>query len=82
LNSTVSHTAKEEQASHDESREKKIVFWDTVNIVLKTTGVVAWFVILLFTVLEIKRYFNLDLIPGYNSAIDDVYNAVRNVISQ
>lgn len=65
----------------DESaQEKKLIMWETVNILFKTTGVITWFCIFLFTILEVKRYFNIDFIPGYNSALDDVYNAVRNVI--
>lgn len=88
MDSTATHITKENTAkSKAEPRvrpevEKKIIFWETVNIVFKTTGVITWFCILLLTLLELKRYFNFDLIPGYNSAIDDVYNAVREILVQ
>lgn len=60
---------------------RKYLFWENVTIIFKTTGMITWFVICLLALLEIKRYFNIDLIPGYDSAIDDVYGAVRGSIS-
>ena len=82
LNSFVSHktSSTKAEASDKKGSEKKLIFWETVNILAKTTGVITWFCILLLTLLEVKRYFNIDFIPGYNSAVDDVYNAVRNTI--
>ncbi len=61
--------------------DKKIIFWDNFNIIFKTTGMITWFCILILALLEIKRYFNIDLIPGYDSAIDDAYGAIRGSIS-
>ena len=81
MNTTVSHkVSSKSEASEKDEREKKLIFWETVNIVVKTTGAITWFLIFLITILEVKRYFNIDFIPGYNSAVDDVYNAVRAVI--
>ncbi|WP_417589468.1 hypothetical protein [Owenweeksia hongkongensis] len=82
MNSFVSHkvSTKAEASVEEGKSEKKLIFWETVNIVVKTTGVITWFCILLLTLLEVKRYFNIDFIPGYNSAVDDVYNAVRSII--
>ncbi len=81
MNTSATHSvSKKTEDIPRDNREKRIIFWETVNIVFKTTGVISWFCILLLTVLEIKRYFNIDVIPGYNSAVDDVYNAVRAVI--
>lgn len=77
----MSHkVSSKSEASEKDEREKKLIFWETVNIVVKTTGAITWFLIFLITILEVKRYFNIDFIPGYNSAVDDVYNAVRAVI--
>ena len=48
-------------------------------------GVIYLFVILfffLFLLLEIKRYYAIDLIPGYDSPIDDLYGAMKGVISE
>lgn len=77
----MSHkVSSKSEASEKDEHEKKLIFWETVNIIVKTTGAITWFFIFLITILEVKRYFNIDFIPGYNSAVDDVYNAVRAVI--
>lgn len=81
MNSSVSHKISTKvEAPEKEGQEKKLIFWETVNIIVKTTGAITWFCIFLLTILEVKRYFNIDFIPGYNSAVDDVYNAVRSII--
>lgn len=81
LDSTVPNkVSSKSQAPEKDVREKKLIFWETVNIIVKTTGAITWFLIFLLTILEVKRYFNIDFIPGYNSAVDDVYNTVRNTI--
>lgn len=65
-----------------DERVRKILFWENVSLIFKTTGMVTWFIICVLALLEIKRYFNIDLIPGYDSAIDDMYGAVRGTISE
>ncbi len=62
-------------------RVDKLLFWENVSIIFKTTGMITWFIICILALLEIKRYFNIDLIPGYDSAIDNMYGAVRGTIS-
>lgn len=49
---------------------------------LKTVGLFTWFVIFLLALLEIKRYYNIDLIPGYDSSVDDVYGMMRGTLSE
>jgi hypothetical protein len=53
-----------------------------LDFLFKATGLLAWFVVLVLALLEIKRYYNIDLIPGYNSAVDDVYGAARGTLSE
>lgn len=65
----------------DDSYRKKIVFWDGVSILLKTTGLVVWLMIFLLALLELKRYTHFDVIPGYDSAVDDVYGAIRGGVT-
>ncbi len=65
-----------------DERVRKILFWENVSLIFKTTGMITWFIICVMALLEIKRYFNLDLIPGYDSAIDDMYGAVRGTITE
>lgn len=60
-----------------EDEKRKIIFWDGIATFFKLTGMMVWFVIMLLTLLEIKRYFNIDLIPGYDSALDTAYEGIR-----
>lgn len=65
-----------------ENRRKSwLKTFDGVGIVLKSTAVGVWMVVLLLTLLEVKRYYNIDVIPGYDSPIDDAYGAVRGTLS-
>lgn len=41
----------------------------------------AWLGVFLFALLEIKRYYNIDVIPGYDSPVDDVYGMARGTLS-
>ncbi len=36
--------------------------------------------IALWALLEVKRYYNIDVIPGYDSPVDDAYGAARGTI--
>lgn len=51
------------------------------DFLFKSVGLIVWFVVLVLALLEIKRYYNIDLIPGYDSAVDDVYGAARGTLS-
>ena len=72
----IVYSSKAAPRKNDE--ERKIIFWDGVSTLFKLTGMIVWFLIMLLTLLEIKRFFNLDLFPGYDSAIDTVYNGIRS----
>lgn len=76
-----SSEAEKTKGSSNEAIRKKIIFWDGVSIVLKSTGLVVWLIIFLLALLELKRYTHMDIIPGYDSAVDDVYGAIRGTIT-
>ncbi len=65
-------------------RRKQIKFniWDNFLIVFKGSGLLIWIVIFFWTLLEVKQYYNIDVIPGYNSSVDDFYGAVKGTISE
>jgi hypothetical protein len=54
---------------------------ENLQILIKTLGILAWIFILVLTLMEIKRYYNIDLIPGYDSAFEKVYGSVRGGIT-
>lgn len=55
---------------------------DGLSVLIKSSGLIVWFVIFVLALLEIKRYYNIDIIPGYNSSLDDVYGAMRGSLSE
>ena len=55
---------------------------ENFQILLKTAGILTWLVIVILTLMEIKRYYNIDVIPGYNSSFEQVYGSVRGGITK
>ena len=55
---------------------------DGFSMIIKSSGLIIWFVIFVLALLEIKRYYNIDIIPGYDSSLDDVYGALRGTLSE
>ena len=47
-----------------------------VKIVIKFLGIMTWLVVLGMALLEVKHYYNIDVIPGVNTSIEDVYDFV------
>lgn len=47
-----------------------------VKIVIKFLGIVTWLIVLGMALLEVKHYYNIDVIPGVNTSIEDVYDFV------
>lgn len=82
LNPSRSDTPPKASQKMADEKMEKILFWENVSIIFKTTGMITWFIICVLALLEIKRYFNIDFIPGYDSALDDMYGAVRGTISE
>ncbi len=62
--------------------ERWAVVKENFQILLKTAGILTWLVILVLTLMEIKRYYNIDLIPGYDSNFEEVYGSVRGGITK
>lgn len=52
------------------------------SILFKSSGLIVWFVIFILALLELKRYYNIDIVPGYNSSLDDAYGAMRGGLSE
>lgn len=55
---------------------------DSFSFLFKSAGLIIWFAVFLLALLEIKRYYNIDLIPGYDSSVDDVYGFIRGKLSE
>lgn len=62
--------------------DKKLNVLGNVGVLIKSSGLFVWFIVFILALLEIKRYYNIDLIPGYDSSVDDVYGFVRGSISE
>jgi len=55
---------------------------ETFSILFKSSGLIMWFIIFILAMLELKRYYNIDIVPGYNSSLDDAYGAMRGGLSE
>lgn len=55
---------------------------DDTMIVLEIIYFFIFIFFFLFLLLELKRYYSIDLIPGYDSPIDDLYGAMKGIISE
>lgn len=64
------------------SNKKLMLLKDAFGFFFKSAGLIVWFVIFLLALLEIKRYYNIDVIPGYDSSVDDIYGAARGTLSE
>jgi hypothetical protein len=64
------------------SSKKTMLIRDAFGYFFKSAGLILWFVVFLLALLEIKRYYNIDVIPGYDSSVDDVYGAARGTLSE
>lgn len=47
-----------------------------LKIVIKFLGIITWLIVLGMALLEVKHYYNIDVIPGVNTSIEDVYDFV------
>ena len=71
-----------DQRPPGDDKVRDIIFWDGVSTFFKITGMLVWFIIFVLTLLELKRYFDVDIFPGYDGAIDDAYNSLRDSFSR
>ncbi len=67
-------------------KKTTISFWfvvrENIGVAFKTSSLFIWFILFVLALLEVKRYYNIDVIPGYDSSVDDVYGFVRGSISE
>ncbi len=69
----------------EKKESKKLLrfyIWESISLAFKGSGLLVWIVIFFWTLLEVKQYYNIDVIPGYNSSVDDFYGAVKGTISE
>jgi len=66
----------------DEKEKKRFLIQDAFSYLFKSAGLLIWFFVFALALLEIKQYYHIDLIPGYDSAVDDVYGAIRGFLSE
>ncbi len=64
--------------SFSESRFKRR---ENFKIVFKFVMVCVWSVVFIFTLFEIKDYYDIDVIPGVNTSIDDIYASAKGGMS-
>lgn len=62
--------------------ERWAMLKENFQILLKTAGILTWIFILILTLMEIKRYYNIDIIPGYDSSFEEVYGSMRGGITK
>jgi len=63
-------------------QERWAMLKENLQIILKTTGLLTWIFILILALMEIKRYYNIDIIPGYDSSFEQVYGSMRSGITK
>jgi hypothetical protein len=61
---------------------KRMLLRDSFSFLFKSAGLLVWFVVFALALLEVKQYYNIDIIPGYDSSVDDVYGAIRGFFSE
>ena len=49
---------------------------ETVKIIIKFLGITVWIVVFGMALLEVKQYYNIDVIPGVNTSVEDLHSAV------
>jgi hypothetical protein len=71
-----------EKEDRKKTSKKVLLLRDSFSFLFKSAGLILWFVVFLLALLEIKRYYNIDVIPGYDSSVDDIYGAARGTLSE
>ena len=79
-------TGNKESVLAKEKKEARALLWfyvrENISLAFKSSGLILWFVIFVLALLEIKQYYNIDVIPGYDSSVDDMYGAIKGGISE
>lgn len=77
---------RKEQVLSKQHQKIKGLYWphvkENISIAFKSSGLILWFVIFVLALLEVKQYYNIDVIPGYDSSVDDAYGAVKGTVSE
>lgn len=49
---------------------------ETIKIIIKFLGITVWIVVFGMALLEVKQYYNIDVIPGVNTSVEDLHSAI------
>ncbi len=55
---------------------------DNTLVAVKVLYIIASIIFFFVLLLEIKRYYNIDVIPNYDSPVDDIYGSLIGTISE
>lgn len=72
----------ENSTQKNKFKHKLWLLLEDTKIVLEIIYVFVFLFFFLFMLLELKRYYAIDIIPGYDSPIDDLYGAMKGIISE
>ncbi len=70
----------DERVKHIEGNLKN--YYGRFKLLIKFGYTIAVLFFALLMLLEIKRHYDIDVFPGYNSSVDDIYNIVRGAIAE
>lgn len=70
----------DERVKHIEGNLKN--YYGKFKIFLKFIYTIGVLILAVLMLLEVKRYYNIDVFPGYDSNVDDVYGAIRGALSE
>ena len=86
MNDTISKKEEDKDTHKGDSLNTKVLKWfflkETFAIVYKFSGVIIWLFVFLLALLEFKRYYNIDVIPNYDSSVDDFYGMIKGTLSE
>lgn len=54
---------------------------EALKIVIKFLGITTWIIVFFMALLEIKNYYNIDVIPGVDTPIEKVYDFTFGALS-
>jgi len=70
--------------TEQENSRKKITegLIDNTLVAVKVLYIIASIIFFFVLLLEVKRYYNIDVIPNYDSPVDDMYGTLIGTISE
>lgn len=53
-------------------------FRENFSILFRALVLVVWLAVFVLFLLELKQHYHIDVIPGVDSPVDDIYGAARS----